>query len=136
MLFRSGASDKFEVAAGKLAETHGGSAAVKKFGHEMALDHTKSTRLVEAAVKKSQMPAPPPPMLDDAQKAALAELRSKHGKAFDDAYVAGQLKAHEAALGLMQAEAAGGDNPALRATAAKIVPVVKEHIDMLQKMGG
>lgn len=133
---KAGASDKFEVMAGKLAETHAASAAVKRFGRRMIVDHTKSTRLVEAAVKKSQMPPPPPPVLSDEQTSMLADLRAKYGKAFDEAYIPEQMKAHQQALDLMTAEAAGGDNPDLKAAATKIAPVVKMHIAMLQKLGG
>jgi len=133
---KAGASDKFEVETGKLAETHGGSAAVKRFGRKMILDHAKSTRLVKAAVAASHMPAPPPPMLDGDQKGMIADLQGKHGKDFDTTYIADQTKAHQAALDLMTAESTGGDNPHLKAAATKIVPVVKMHIAMLQKMGG
>ena len=135
-LAKASASDKFEVAAGKLAEIHGGSAAVKKFGKEMTVDHTKSTKMVKAAVKASHLPAPPPPMFDEQQKAAIADLQGKKGKAFDDAYIAGQKDAHQQALELMQSYSQDGDNPRLKATAGKIVPVVQMHIDMLNKMGG
>ena len=117
-------------------QDHGGSAAVKHFGRKMTIDHAKSTRLVKAAVRASHMPPPPPPMLDDDQKAMIADLQGKHGKAFDDAYIPDQMKAHQAALALVTAEANSGEDPHLKAAAAKIVPVVKSHIAMLQKMGG
>jgi len=133
---KAGASDMFEVETGKLAETHGGSAAVKHFGKKMTKDHTKSTKIVLAAVKKSHMPPPPSPTLDDDQKAMVTDLQSKHGKDFDTAYVADQMKAHQAALDLMTAESTSGDNPNLKMAAKKIVPVIKTHIAMLQKMGG
>jgi putative membrane protein len=133
---KAGASDKFEIEAGKLAETHGGSAAVKHFGHTMTIDHAKSTKLVKAAVRKSHMPAPPPPMLDDDQKAMIADLQGKRGKAFDAAYIPDQMNAHQAALDLVTAESTSGENPQLKAAATKIVPVVKMHIAMLQRMGG
>jgi len=133
---KAGASDKFEVETGKLAERHGGSAAVKRFGRKMTIDHTKSTHLVKAAVAASHMPAPPPPMLNDDQKGMITDLQGKHGKDFDTAYIADQTKAHQAALDLMTAESTSGDNGRLKAAATKILPVVKMHIAMLQKMGG
>jgi putative membrane protein len=132
-LAKAGATDKFEVAAGKLAETHGGSAAVKHFGRKMVADHTKSTHMVEHAAMTSDVHAPAPALTDD-QKAMIADLQGKRGKAFDTAYIADQKTAHQQALSLMQDYAQNGDDPKLKAAAAKIVPVVQEHIDMLNKM--
>jgi len=134
-LAKASASDKFEVAAGKLAETHGGSAAVKRFGRHMVTDHTKSTHMVEHAAITSDQHTPPPQLTDD-QKAMIADLQGKRGKAFDDAYIADQKKAHDEALHLMQDYAQNGGDPKLKATAAKIVPVVQEHIEMLNKLSG
>ena len=132
---KAGASDEFEEATGKLAETHAGSAAVKRFGRRMTIDHAKSTRIVEAAVRASHMEVPPPPELNDEQKSVIADLQGKRGKDFDTAYVAAQMKAHQEALDLMTAESSSGDNPKLKMAATKIVPVIKMHIAMLHKLG-
>jgi putative membrane protein len=81
----------------------------------------------------SDVHAPAPALTDD-QKAMIADLQGKRGKAFDTAYIADQKTAHQQALSLMQDYAQNGDDPKLKAAAAKIVPVVQEHIDMLNKM--
>jgi len=136
-VMKAGQSDQFEIQAGRLAEENGGSHAVKRFGAKMVADHTKSTKLVLAAAKKSHMPTPDsPPQLDSDQQAMLSDLQSKHGRDFDSAYISDQTTAHEKALDLQQAYAEGGDDPHLRAAAKKIVPVVKMHIAMLKKMAG
>ena len=85
----------------------------------------------------SHMPAPnAPPALDSDQQAMLSDLQSKHGKDFDAAYKSDQLTAHHKALDLREAYAMSGENPHFKAAAKKIVPVVKMHISMLNKMGG
>ncbi len=136
-MMKAGQSDQFEIQAGKLAETNGGSHTIKHFGAKMVTDHTKSTKLVMAAAKMSHMPAPDtPPALGGDQQAMLSDLQSKHGKDFDTAYVSDQMTAHQKALDLQEAYAMGGENPHFKAAAKKIVPVVKMHIAMLKKMGG
>ncbi|WP_158914690.1 DUF4142 domain-containing protein [Caulobacter sp. S45] len=136
-MMKAGQSDQFEIQTGRLAETQGGSHAVKHMGAKMVADHTKSTKLVMAAAKKSHMPTPDsPPALDRDQQAMLSDLQDKHGKAFDTAYVSDQMTAHQKALDLQQSYAMGGENPHFRAAAKKIVPVVKTHIAMLKQMGG
>ena len=136
-MMKAGQSDQFEIQAGKLAETNGGSHAVKHFGAKMVTDHTKSTKLVMAAAKKSHIPTPDsPPALDSDQQAMMADLQGKHGKDFDTTYVSDQMTAHQKALDLQESYAMGGEDPHFKAAAKRIVPVVKMHIAMLKKMEG
>jgi putative membrane protein len=135
-MMKAGQSDQFEIQAGKLAETNAGKASIKHFGAKMVTDHTKSTKLVMAAAKKSHMPVPDaPPALDSDQQSMLSDLQGKTGKDFDTAYLADQATAHQQALQLQEAYAMGGDDPLFKAAAKKIVPVVKMHIHMLKSMG-
>lgn len=125
-------SDEYEVAAGKLAEARG-DPSVKAFAAHMVMDHTKSTELVTAAAKKSGKAGPPPPMSPEQQK-MLADLKAAPASAFNALYVRQQKEAHQQALALHTAYADAGDDPNLKAAAAQIVPVVKNHIQMLSKM--
>jgi putative membrane protein len=45
-----------------------------------------------------------------------------------------QIQAHQQALQLHQGYASGGDTPALRTAATNIVPVVQNHLTMLQSL--
>jgi putative membrane protein len=58
----------------------------------------------------------------------LRDLRQARRGSFDTAFNQAQLTAHQEALALHRGYAAGGDVPALRATAAKAVPVVEMHL--------
>ena len=136
-VMKAGQSDQFEIQSGKLAGENGGSHAVKHMSAKMVADHTKSTKLVLAAAKKSHLPTPhSPPPLDNDQQAMLSDLQGKHGRDFDSTYISDQKTAHQKALDLQQSYAEGGDDPHLKSAAKKIVPVVKVHIAMLNKMGG
>jgi putative membrane protein len=65
----------------------------------------------------------------------LDQLRSAgSGPTFDQAFQQIQIQAHQQALTLHQNYAASGDVPALRATAAQIVPVVQNHLSALQSL--
>jgi putative membrane protein len=130
----AGQSDQFEIQTGTLAAAKGGSSAVKTFGQQMVTAHTKSTAMVNAAVKQSHMPSGPPPALNPDQQAMLTELQGLKGDAFDKDYISQQEAAHKQALALQSGYAASGDNSHLRMAASKIVPVVKMHISMLEKM--
>ena len=132
----AGQSDQFEIDSGKLARSKAMSPSLKTFGGKMVTDHTKSTQMVMAAAKKSGLPVGPPPALKPEQQAMLTELNGLNGAAFDKAYVTQQLAAHKDALALQSSYAKAGDDKNLKMTAGKIVPVVKMHLGMLQKMPG
>jgi putative membrane protein len=133
-MMMAGQSDQFEIQTGKLASSKAHSADLKSFGAQMVKDHTKSTQMVMAAAKKSGKPAAPPPSLDPQQQKMLSQLQGQSGAAFDKMYVSQQLTAHQQALQLQSSYAADGDDPNLKAAAGEIVPVVKKHLGMLQKM--
>ena len=131
----AGQSDKFEIMEGKLAVKMGASEKVRAFGHKMITDHTKSTMKVMAAAKKSGLPKMPPPMLRPDQQDMVAQLKAVSGPAFDSLYVQQQMQSHQQALMLQQNYAQNGTDKHLKMVATKIVPVVQEHISMLQSMG-
>ncbi|MCJ2014353.1 DUF4142 domain-containing protein [Methylobacterium sp. J-076] len=71
------------------------------------------------------------------QQAMLAELSSTPaGPRFDRLYVQQQVQSHQMAIGMTQAYAQGGPNPALRTYAQQVLPSLQEHYGMLQRMPG
>ena len=129
---KAGASDLFEVTAGKL-ESSSKNPKVRAFAAMMVRDHTKSTSEVKAAAIKSGL-KPTPPALEPKQAADIAALKQASGAARDTLYIAQQKAAHQEALALHKDNAANGSAPALKAASAKIVPVVEHHIHELSGM--
>jgi predicted outer membrane protein len=71
------------------------------------------------------------------QQAMLAELSATPaGQRFDRLYVSQQVKSHQMAIGMTQAYAQSGPNPALRTYAQQVLPSLQEHYGMLQRMPG
>ena len=131
-LAKAGAGDLFERQAGQLLSSSR-NPGVARFARQMVRDHTSSTAMVKAAAMRAGL-HPRPPMLDGDMRRNLAALRAARGPARDRLYIAQQKQAHHDALMLHQGYANGGDVPALRDTARKIVPVVQRHIAMLDRM--
>ncbi len=128
----AGESDKFEIMEGQLAETMATNPKLKSFGQKMVSDHTKSTREVLMAAKASGLPKMPAPVLRPDQQDMVAQLKMASGPAFDQLFVQQQTQSHQQALLVQQNYAEHGTAPALKTAAKKIVPVVKEHLSMLQ----
>jgi len=121
-------SDAFEIAAAKLAETNSDNSAVKGFATRMIAAHTESTAKVKAAAAKAQPAVTPDATLSSSQQDKLADLAKLKGADFDKAYLDGQVDAHEDALSLMRSYAEHGDSAPLKDVAAKIRPVVEQHL--------
>jgi len=128
-------SDAFEIAAARLAQTNGASAAVKAFAARMIAAHTATTATIrKAAAAASPAITPDPSLPGTDYPARLAELGKLRGADFDKAYVAGQIDAHNQALSLFQLYATGGEVASLKAAANGIIPIVKQHIVMAREL--
>lgn len=66
--------------------------------------------------------------LDDEHRATHDNLTKLQGAAFDKAYMALMVKAHLQAVALFQQEAKDGQDPDVKAWAAKILPALQEHL--------
>ncbi|MEO8114595.1 MAG: DUF4142 domain-containing protein, partial [Phenylobacterium sp.] len=121
---KAAASDMFEVAAAKTAQTRSANAEVKKFAAMMTKDHSKSTDGLKKAIADSGQAVTPPDVLPQDKLDALNDLAKADAKDFDKKYMDGQVDAHQAALNLMQRYAEDGDTPAIKAFAAATAPVV------------
>ncbi|WP_030541122.1 DUF4142 domain-containing protein [Sphingobium sp. DC-2] len=130
----AGASDLFEKTSSQLVLRSTKDAKVRSFATMMVQDHSKSTAMVKAAAAKAQVKAPPPQMTPD-QRSKIAALTKASGEARDKLYWDQQKAAHAQALALHQGYATSGSSEPLKSAAAKIVPVVQHHIDMLNGGG-
>jgi putative membrane protein len=129
----AGASDLYERQSSQVVLETTSDLNVRSFATMMISAHAQSTADVKAAAMKSGL-KPAPPMLKPVQAEMIAQLKAESGPARDAAYIAQQKKAHGQALAVQKAYAADGTAPALKMAAAKIVPVVQQHIAMLMKM--
>jgi putative membrane protein len=123
------ASDQFEIQSSELAAGQAQSAAVKKFAMKMIGAHTASTAKLKAAAAGLTPPVTINAAMSPNQQQKLDSLKALHGVDFDTAYAAAQVEAHEAALGVLNAYAASGDNPRLQHLASELVPTVTAHLN-------
>ncbi|WP_454883457.1 DUF4142 domain-containing protein [Sphingomonas oryzagri] len=130
---KAGASDTFEIDSAKLMATSK-SQAVSEFATRMITDHSKSTKMVQAAARADHVRLGKP-MMTVGQRTDLTALKAvPNGKTRDDLYLKQQKAAHDDALALMQDYAANGSARHLKMTAGKIAPVVEKHQAMLSTM--
>lgn len=129
-LHRAAAGNMTEVAEGKQALTMASSPAIKAFAEKMVAAHTAGGDAVMklAAAKGVHVPTTLP-------KRAAAQLASEtalSGPAFDRTYVVDQIKNHEMMAKAVQKELDAGTDPDAKAMAAKLQPVVQDHLQMAE----
>lgn len=101
----------------------------------MVTDHTRSSQEMKALIDQRDFAEPIPARLDAEHQAMLDRLKQAKGDAFDREYMSQQMTAHRKALALHQGYAQTGDDAELKAFAAKVIPVVQKHHDMLDRNG-
>ena len=118
-----------EVEMGRIASTKAANPEVKKFAEMMIQDHSKANEELKsiAAKKNIKLPAE----LDGKHKSKMEELRSKVGAEFDRAYVDTMVEDHKKDVALFEAESQNGNDPEIKAFAAKTLPVLRKHLDAI-----
>lgn len=131
------AGGQMEVDLGKLAADKASSDDVKKFGQQMADDHSKAndelkqlasqkgvdlTKAMDGATKKSQK--------------ASDKLSKSSGDAFDKAYMSMMVKDHEKDVKEFEEASKDADDADLKAWAGKTLPTLQHHLEMAKDIDG
>lgn len=130
---QAGAGDQYEIQSSRLLLQSTKNPQLRSFAQMMIAHHNKSTADVKAAAMRAKL-RPAPPKLMPMQADMIAQLRAQTGTARDTLYVTQQKTAHDQALTLHRSYAETGTAAPLKTAAAKIVPVVEQHIATLQGM--
>jgi putative membrane protein len=121
-----------EVELGRLAMQSASSSDVKQFAQRMVDDHSKAgDELKGLASRKSVELAS---KVDRQHRAVRDRLAKLKGAAFDKAYMGQMVTAHLQAVTLFQEEAQKGQDPDVKAWAAKTLPTLQEHLKMAQSI--
>ncbi len=103
---------------------------LKKFSMHMVQAHTKmNTELMGLAAQKG---ITLPKTLSVGHQFCAQSLAGLSGEDFDRCYAKAQAVAHMATVATFEAEAERGQDPDVRALAAKALPHMKEHLKMIK----
>jgi putative membrane protein len=122
-----------EVELGKLAVSKGSSPEIKRFGQKMVDDHSRANDKLRqvAAAKRVTLPSG----LDRATRSEIERLEKMPGDRFDRAYADLMVKDHKKDVAAFDREAKrAGADPAVRDFASSTLPVVQDHLSMVQDL--
>ena len=121
-----------EIARGELAQTNAASADVKRFGQRMIEEHTRLNQELASLAEQRGLSAPKMPSTID--QSVAAALGTRTGAAFDRAYLAEQVAAHQMTLALFRNAAANADDAALRSFAQNHTKTIQQHLEQAQAL--
>jgi putative membrane protein len=121
-----------EVQAAQLAEQRATSPQIKQFAQRMITDHSAANTELQQIAKQANIALPSQPAGKDAAEGQ--QLRGLNGGTFDRAYAQGQLRDHHETVELFQKEASSGEDQALRAFAQKTLPILQQHLQMVEAL--
>ena len=123
-------SDMYEIESSRLALQRSRVPMNRMHAEMMIRDHTNTTAQLTAAARSANLGVP---MQMLPMHAALLDQLSRSSN-FDATYRSQQILSHQQALALHDNYARRGDVPQLRGVAAAAVPVVRGHLDHIQRM--
>jgi putative membrane protein len=121
-----------EVALAELVATRSRDAAVEAFADRMKADHGKANADLKVITEAAGIKVPT--ALDPEHRVMREQLGNLSGQAFDLAYLQGQLTDHQKSAQLLTYVIGSGQDPVLKAYAAKNLPIVLEHLAMVQEL--
>ena len=128
-------SDMFEIESSQLALQMPRNPAIRSFAQMMINDHTRMMNEMMAMAGPMGMNMASMPMMPK-HSAMLQRLRSASAGNFDMMYKREQIMAHQEALMMHRTYAARGDNPALKAMAARAAPMIEMHLSRARALPG
>jgi putative membrane protein len=117
-----------EVELGKLASQKATNPKVKSFGEQMVTEHGKAGDELKSLADSKNIK--PPTELSVKHKALKDRLAKLSGGAFDRAYITEMVKDHQLDAAEFHKEANSGQDPDVKAWAAKTVVTVDDHLKM------
>jgi len=132
------AANQVDIDAGKLAGKISGNAEVKAFARQMVTDHSGVNKQALALVKKLKL-TPRDSELGKSLKQGgsdnLARLKALEGKAFDQAYVAHEVRYHQAVIdALDKTLIPNARNAELKDTLVKVRPAFVAHLEHAKQL--
>lgn len=121
-----------EVELGTLAQQKAANQKVKDFGGMMVSDHSKANDEMKALAKSKGITLPD--SIDSKEQKVKNDLSAKTGADFDKAYVNNMIDDHKEDIKEFEDAAKNLKDQDLKAFAVKTLPILKMHLDAIQKI--
>ncbi|MDQ8029135.1 MAG: DUF4142 domain-containing protein [Brevundimonas sp.] len=122
----------YEVEAGRIAAQRSTNPRIKAFGEQMVADHGKAGDELKPIATAANLAVPT--ALDQRHQGLIDNLRGATLQDFDRVYLQQQEAAHNETVALLESYGRMGDHQPLKDWAAKTLPVVRHHQQMVDQL--
>ena len=119
-----------EMDAGELAESKGGSKAIRSAGAMLYRDHETLDTTMIAAANALHLVLPTHQTLQ--QVLTGDRLSNEEGHLFDHDFTASMMSAHQSMIAATRDEIAHGSSPAVVSLARQALPVLGRHLKLME----
>jgi len=120
-----------EISLGRFTEARASITAERKLGARYARDHTTAQANLRALA--SSLHVTLPTTAGAKNSATVARIEAQKGRSMDDAFVSASVSGHKAAIAIFKKEESKGSNPAVKAYAARYLPMLQTHLRMAEQ---
>ena len=126
--------DLYEIEAGRLAMQRSRSPEIKLAAEQLVMDHTTSMHQLQSAIRMSEAQVEPPRELDSRRAGMIKHLHDATDDQFDTMWLKQQRLAHSETLTLFEGFAKHGSDEQLRSYARSMVPGLRLHKNMIDRL--
>jgi len=119
-----------EVSLSEIGVQKATDSELKRFSQQMIEEHTRMNQ--ELATLATRKGVALPRTIDPRAQFCAQSLAGLSGEKFDQCYAKAQLIVHMDSVAMFEAEAERGQDPDMKALAAKALPHIKEHLKMIK----
>lgn len=121
-----------EVELGRYAQQNAQNPRVRNFGAMMVRDHSKANDELKAILTQKNLTAPA--QMEDNHRNKMNDIQKKTGADFDKEYMGEMVDDHEKDVDRFKRYAEKGNDPELKAFAAKTLPILLMHQDSAKQI--
>jgi putative membrane protein len=119
-----------EISLGRYTRAHGTTTTAKNLGATYVRDHTSAQATLRALAVRLHVTLPTTP---GAQLESLvARIEAQKGRNIDVAFTRASVSGHKAAIAIFRKEESAGSNPAVKAYAARFLPMLRMHLRLAE----
>jgi putative membrane protein len=127
-------ADMYELQAGKLALARIDNEQENAFASRMVAAHQKTAQQLRDLVRSEKIDAVMPENLNTDLTLMYNKLEARRGGRFADLYIEQQIQVHQDTIQLFERYVEDGRNERLKTWAGKVLPILRQHLDMARAL--
>jgi putative membrane protein len=121
-----------EISLGKYMQARATVTAARNLGARYARDHTTAQANLRALASRLRVTLPTTTGPKNAS--TVARVEAQKGRTMDVDFASASVSGHKAAIAIFRKEESAGSNPAVKAYAARFLPMLQTHLRMAEHL--